>query len=132
MRLKVLCPRRVRLGVKVGQRITVLATYLRMGSRHVGRREFLTVLLGDVRDADTGNLLADHVWFNRGNIWRQAGLRPGDVVRFQTRPIEYRTGYWGPNLVRQLESPARFEYRLTTPEGLEIVRPERCGRGEAA
>jgi hypothetical protein len=132
MKLKVLCPRRRGLEANVGQTIRVVATYLRMGSKKVGSHDFHTILLGDIRDAETGELLADHVWFNRGSLWRKAALVPGDLVRFCARPIEYRTGYWGPNQVRQLNAPARYDYRLSTPKGLEVIRRETSDRWEAA
>ncbi len=76
--------------------------------------------------------MTDHLWFNRGGIWQRAALLPGDLVTFEARSIEYRTGYWGPDRIRQLDEPPRRDYRLTPPTGLHVVRRARCVREEAA
>ena len=132
MKLRIIGPSRQPLEARAGSRVNVTAIYARVGARYVTGRGTETVLIRDVRDADTGVLLADHLWFNRGRIWRNIGLIPGDAIVFSARPIEYRTGYWGPNEVRQIEAPARREYRLTPPEGLRVISREQCERGEAA
>lgn len=128
MKLKVIGPSRLPLEAKAGARVNVTAIYCRVGARSAMGRDRDTVLVREVRDADTGALLADHLWFNRGKTWRNLGLLPGDVVSFSARPMEYRTGYWGPNEVRQVEAPARREYRLTPPEGLRILSRVRSDR----
>ncbi len=114
-----------------GATIRVTAVYVRAGNRRDSGLLDTTVLVREVRDAETGTLLADHLWFNRGKVWRTLGLEGGDVVSFQARPIEYRTGYWGASRVRQLLEPARREYRLTPPEHLAVIartrrEPERA------
>ena len=132
MKLEVTGPGRVALQARFGERVRVTAVYVRCGTRTVRGRSHATVLLRDVRDAETGALLADHLWFNRGKLWRRAALAPGDVVTFCARPIEYRTGYWGPNKVLQIEHPPRRDYRLTPPEGLQVYARVRANRGAAA
>lgn len=132
MKLMVLAPSRQPLEAMAGGKIRVTAVYVRAGDRHDTGVHHSTVLVRDVRDAESGALLADHLWFNRGEIWRHAGLVPGDVISFRARPIEYRTGYWGPNRVRQVLEPARRDYRLTPPEGLCVLCRARDERGEAA
>ena len=118
MKIMVLAPSRVRLEASVGQKLTVVAIYWGMGTRRVGRREFRTVLIREVREASTGALLTDHLWFNRGNTWRKAGLLPGDMIEFEARSIEYRPGHWGPDLISRLENPPRVDYKLTPPTGI--------------
>lgn len=132
MKLKVIGPSRLPLEARAGARVHVTAIYSRVGAREAMGRGQETVLVRNVQDAETGLLLADHIWFNRGKVWRNIGLVPGDSVDFCARPIEYRTGYWGPNEVRQIDAPARREYRLTPPEGLRILSRERSERGMAA
>lgn len=131
MKIMVLAPSRVRLEASVGQTLTVVAIYSGMGTRRVGRREFRTVLIRDVREASTGALLTDHLWFNRGNIWRKARLLPGDVVEFEARSIEYRPGHWGPDLVRRLENPPRVDYKLTAPSKVRLISRETGNRTAA-
>jgi hypothetical protein len=132
MKFEVLAPTRVSLEVVAGQSIRVVATYARMGSKSNRGRDFPTVLLIDLRDANTGELLTDHMWFNRGRVWRSSQLLVGDVVLFEARSIEYRTGYWGPDPIRRQAEPPRCDYRLTPPENLQILRREWRGRGEVA
>jgi hypothetical protein len=105
----------------VGHLVSVEAIYVRTGTRSALGREYLTVLVRRVRDSATGRLLADHIWFNRGSVWRNAGLRRGDIVRFESRVVEYRTGYWGPNRFQRAVTPPRAEYTLRPPLTLTIV-----------
>ena len=132
MKLLLSSPGRVELESRAGSTIRVIAVYVRSGGRKDARDTRGTVLIRDVCDAETGALLTDHLWFNRGSIWRNAELIPGDVIVFEARPIEYRTGYWGPNRVRKVLEPARRDFRLTPPEGLRVIARAQFGRPEAA
>jgi hypothetical protein len=64
---------RKQLSVRDGERFRVTATFERWGNKGQVR----TVLLKDVRDATTGDLLADHLWFVAGKTWMTLGLAPG-------------------------------------------------------
>ena len=132
MKLLIVGPSRQPLEARAGARVNVTAIFSRLGAREAFGEGKETVLLVDVRDADTGELLTDHLWFNRGRIWRNAGLIPGDTIAFSARPIEYRTGYWGPNALRRIDAPARRDYRLSTPEGLRIIARARRHNQAAA
>lgn len=132
MRLVLVAPSRDPLRIRVGQTIRVTATYARMGTRQARNSDYPTVLVREVREAESGALLTDHLWFNGGRIWQRAALVPGHVVRFAARVIEYRTGYWGPNRLRQLESPPRRDFKLTPPTQVEVVGRVDCEFGEAA
>jgi hypothetical protein len=122
MGLRVLAPTRNALGARIGQTLHVVAVFARTGTRRSGSHIYPTILLRDVRDAGSGERLADHLWFNQGSVWRKAALIPGDVVSFEARVIEYHTGYWGPNSVRRALEPARCDFRLTPPFRLTVVR----------
>jgi hypothetical protein len=132
MTITVLGPGRTELEARAGGTIRVTAVFERVGARDRLCHPRQTVLVRDVRDAETGELLADHLWFNRGKVWKKVGLVEGDVVCFRARPIEYRTGYWGPNKVRQVDEPARRDYKLTPPEGLQVIERQRVEHAEAA
>jgi hypothetical protein len=133
MGLRVLAPTRDVLGARLGQTLQVVAIYARTGARTAGSRIYPTILLRDIREVGSGGeRLADHLWFNQGSVWRNARLVPGDVVTFAARVIEYRTGYWGPNRVRQALEPARCDFRLTHPSGLSVVRRSKSGNGEVS
>lgn len=120
LHVHVIQPERTALGAHAGRRMLARAKYVRTGTRVAFGRSFLTVLLEDVREAATGDLLADHLWFNRGAVWRSVGLMAGDIVELEARPIEYRTGYWGPNRVLRMQRPPRVEFKMTAPSGLRV------------
>jgi hypothetical protein len=122
MRIRALGPYRTALAERTGREIIVEGVFARTGTKRKGTRIHHIVLLVQLREAEGGAFLADHVWFNRGSLWRQYQLKSGDVVRFSSRPTEYRTGYWGPSRLFQLEDPPRREYRLTPPTNLQVVR----------
>ena len=132
MTLSVLGPSRATLESCVGRRIRVTAVFVAVGKRKALTDPRLTVLVRDVRDADSGEALTDHLWFNRGSVWKAANLTPGDLICFNARSIEYRTGYWGPSKIRQIDAPARRDYRLTPPEGLQVIGRAWRDCGEAA
>lgn len=131
IRSELISPERLAMQPFAGTKVLVTGTYRRNGTRGVGSRTYPTVLIENVREIRTGTTLTDHLWFNRGNLWRRAELRPGDKIAFQARVLEYRTGYWGPSKMRRLESPPRVEYGLTPPEGLVILRSARGSRRAA-
>lgn len=120
--VEVVAPKRVMIHALCGATISVFATYRGTGLRRRGTHLYQTVLVTDVRDASDGTLLTDHLWFNRGETWRQAGLSLGDRIAFEARAIEYRTGYWGANRVRRADAPPRVEYKLTPPKRIAVVR----------
>ena len=128
---EVIMPERLAMQPYAGRKVLVSATYKRNGMRRVGNHTYLTVLIENIRHMESGTVLTDHLWFNRGNLWRRAELRPGDRIAFQARVLDYRTGYWGPEKIRRLENPPRVEYGLTPPEGLVIIRSARGSRRPA-
>ena len=89
---EIIPPRRTLLGKQVGRTLRVRGTFVRKGSRSAKGRIYPTVLIRNIRETDSGELLADHLWFNCGNVWKTARLQPGDIVEFWARSIEYRTG----------------------------------------
>ena len=122
---KTIPPQRSSLRKREGQTFQVTAVFAREGERTTNGRTYPTILIEDVRDALSGELVADHLWFNAGEIWRRARLRSGDIVQFVARSIEYRTGYWGPSkLIRQYDPP-RVDYKLTPPQGLKVIAKNR-------
>jgi len=98
-----------------GQRITVTATVMRLGSRlaWTGVKE-PTILLGPLHDP-AGNVLADHLWFHQGA--RLAALTPqvGDRLTLTGRVARYhrRRKQWAAEAVRY-------------DDDLGLVYPSRC------
>lgn len=129
MPISIAGPSRTNLEARVGCKIRVTAVFVTLSKRKADLDHRETVLLRDIRDAETGFELTDHLWFNRGRLWKALALAPGDIVCFVARPIEYRTGYWGTNKLRQLDAPARRDYRLTPPEEMQVIRRARREQG---
>ena len=70
-------PSRLRktLGARNGERFRVTATVDRFGHKHGWVGDVTTILLKDLRDANTDAELADHLWFTAG-MWSR-DLREG-------------------------------------------------------
>src|SRR5690349_1129334 len=52
-----------------------------------------TILLKNIVDSETNNVVADHVWFSYTQGFVKAVLTPGDRIEFEARVKEYRKGY---------------------------------------
>jgi hypothetical protein len=135
------CPTPLRSNLKKheGKTVKVTAVFARRGRREVrpfkirggkksprtvSRRTYPTVLIENVVDANSGELLADHLWLNAGKSWDRSALKPGCTVRFQARVIPYRAGYWGKCKLKRDENRPRINYALTSPKGLEVIQSE--------
>lgn len=96
---------RTKLKPRDQERFRVTACVDRRGtcSGWNGRVE-LTILLKDIRDADTGKLLTDHMWFKRG-VWSMS-IHPGDKIAFDARVTTYVKGHRGRKDWR-MERPTR-------------------------
>ncbi len=101
---------------RVGQCIRVRTKIERYGSTPNGSKYLLT----DVRDANSGDLLTDHLWMPIGN-WA-AGLREGDVVVFDAKVEPYVKGYLGrrTEVIDAAMSPS-LDFHLTDPSNAEVV-----------
>ena len=82
------------LAGREGQRKKFTASFARVGKKtnYNGYAED-TLLLTDVRDAETGDPVADHVWFTYSKTFENANLKPGMKISFEARVKEYVKGY---------------------------------------
>ena len=78
-----------------------------------------TLLLGGLSLADTGDELADHLWFTSGK-WAE-GLQPGDIIEFDARVDRYVKGYRGRREDAHL--PEEADWRLERPTRVAVVQP---------
>ena len=111
----------------VGQRQRFAATIDRIGVKD-GWRSAITVLLKDVELADTGDVVADHLWLRYGP-WADelaSGLQVGARMTFDAVVTRYVKGYTGDDPVRQAARPRELDY------GLEKFKPSvaTAGLGE--
>jgi hypothetical protein len=102
-----------------GQRFSVTATVSRFGSRNGWTGLEPTILLTDVRDAATGQLLTDHLWFVRGKFW--SSVCEGTKVAFDARATPYEAGYRGGKAERLGLAEYRVDWRLERPTRLQVL-----------
>ena len=77
-----------------------------------------TVLLKDIRNHD-GRVVADHVWFNFTNQFKNLGdLTQGDKIEFHARVKEYTKGYV--NYRRGIDE-REIDYKLSHPTRVRKV-----------
>lgn len=99
---------RYELGRRVEERSTFTGRFVRFGSKP-GRLE--TILLADIADR-FGNVLTDHLWFNRTKGFIDLGpLRAGDRVMFDARVKTYR----------KAGRVVRIDYKLSYPSQVRRV-----------
>ena len=108
---------RVGLREREAQRFRVRATFERYGTKPgwQGRTEE-TILFKNIVRADTGEVLADHLWFNKTGGFQKLGpLKSGDRVEFDARVKQYWKGYFGRRWEAQLDNPPQKSYKLSHP-----------------
>jgi hypothetical protein len=82
------------LAVQAGERKKFKARFSRIGKKtnFKGYSED-TILLNDVREADTNKLVADHLWFNYTISFEKIALTEGTILEFEARVKKYSKGY---------------------------------------
>ena len=93
----------------VEQRQRFAATIDRIGVKD-GWRSAITVLLKDVELADTGDVVADHLWLRYGPWANElaSGLQVGARITFDAVVTRYVKGYTGDDPVRQAARPRNW------------------------
>ena len=105
-----------------GERLRFKGIVQRFGSKpgyHGGVID--TLLLRDVVEAETGETIANHVWFTLTKRWRNARVSVGDTVEFDARVKRYKKGYRGHDWRKRIESPPTFDYKLSYPSKVRVV-----------
>lgn len=103
---------RAKLRQRAGDRQTFAATVGDFSWKRNRWGASQTILLKDLTDPSTGEVLTDHVWFGRGQ-WA-SDLTVGDRITFDARVTQYVKGYRGRH--NNSEMPAvRVDYNLSHP-----------------
>jgi hypothetical protein len=107
------------LGKREGQFVRVTAFIERYGTSPTGS----TYLLTQVRDAETREMLSDHLWLPGGELGRLDSFRPGDTIRFTARVERYAKGSLGDPLShRVVERPGpSLDLSLVDQTDAEII-----------
>jgi hypothetical protein len=110
---------RIKLGAEEGKRKKFRAVFERTGKKtnFKGYSED-TVLLKNIVDVETNNVMADHVWFSYTQGFEKALLTEGAIVEFEARIKEYTKGY----VNRKLNFNSKVvDYKLSHPTKIKKV-----------
>lgn len=114
---------RKQLGKIDGQRKTFRATVERFGTKPAWNspEPDPTILLKNVLDVETDQVVTDHLWFNLTKGFAACDLHPGDTVQFDARVKGYTKGYQGRREIAQLHNPPRQSHKLSHPTNIKKV-----------
>lgn len=90
-----------------------IGTFERTGKKHGYKGDLKTILLLNIRDAETNELVTDHLWFNFTKGFYEANLQEGDEVQFEARVEDYVKGYFGYR--EDVYIPESVDYKLSRP-----------------
>jgi hypothetical protein len=101
-----------------GARFRCRAKVSRFGTKPAFRGPpIATILLVNIVDADTGDMLADHLWLTVGK-WSES-LSAGDNIEFNARSSEYIKGYRGN---RDIDAaPPSLDWKLSRPTKVSVM-----------
>jgi hypothetical protein len=104
---------RKQLASKVGERKKFTAVFSRLGKK-AGYTGYSveTILLTKVMDAETSELVTDHLWFTFTKGFQAAALQEGNQLEFEARVKGYAKGYVNKNLSINRE---KRDYKLSNP-----------------
>jgi fructose-1,6-bisphosphatase len=82
------------LAEEKGKRKKFIATFVRLGKKtsFKGYSEE-TILLKNITDSETGQMVTDHCWFSFTKGFEKISLTEGTRIEFEARVKEYRKGY---------------------------------------
>lgn len=99
-----------------GYRRQFQGVFVRFGTKSGYKRPLTTILLKDIIDVASQQLVADHIWFTLGKGFERLELQENDVVKLWARVTKYVKGYKGRREVE--DKPLEQDYRLSFPTKL--------------
>ena len=104
---------RKKLAVNEGERKKFTGLFTRLGKK-AGYTGYSveTILLTNVKDAETGELVTNHLWFTFTKGFQLFGLKEGDTLEFEARVKAYSKGYVNKSLTLNKE---KHDYKLSNP-----------------
>ena len=102
---------------------TFTGTFERFGTKTEFGYLKETVLLLNIKNP-SGQIVADHLWFNRTKGFKSLHLSEGDVLQFDARVKPYVKGYKGWDLEKQLLNPLQKDYKLSHPTKFRKIEME--------
>lgn len=85
------------------------------GTKNGWKYPLPTILLTNITDLSTNQIVTDHLWFNLTKGFKDLNLKEGDIVMFDARVKPYYRGYKGYREEVQWEHPIEQDYKLSHP-----------------
>ena len=102
------------------ERHTFTGEFVREGLKSAFRGPQLpTVLLKNIRLAETNKIVTDHLWFNKTKSFEALELKEGDIVQFDARVNSYTKGYKGYR--EDVFSLIEKDYKLSYPTKIKKI-----------
>jgi hypothetical protein len=110
---------RKQLAAETGNRKKFKATFNRLGKKtnFKGYSED-TILLKNVTDVETNELVTDHIWFNYTKGFEKISLQEGIQIEFEARIKEYKKGYVNKSLKI---NNSKTDYKLSNPTKIKKI-----------
>lgn len=107
------------LAKEEGQRKKFNAVFSRLGKKvnYQGYSED-TILLIEIRDAGTKQIVADHLWFSYTKSFEKITLSEGVHLEFEARVKEYSKGYVNS---KYKINQSRKDFKLSHPTKIRII-----------
>ena len=110
---------RKELAKQEGVRKKFTATFSRIGKKkNFNGFSEDTILLTDVRDSESGEVIADHIWFAYSRTFEKAKISIGMRVSFEARVKQYTKGYVSKVLG---VNRARKDFKLSHPTKIAVI-----------
>ena len=109
---------RIKLAKENGTRKKFSAIFSRIGKKtnFKGYSEE-TILLKEVKDLESNEIITDHIWFTYTKGFEQINLQQGVVLEFEARIKEYKKGYV--NTSYKINH-SKTDYKLSYPTKIKI------------
>lgn len=119
-----------------GGRTRFRGTYRRKSTKESGSGVKTRLCFEDLRFADTGKFIANHIWVNDGKGFMRAGLTSGDIVEFEARVGKYKRkngsedyGLKYPTKIVKVGRDDNPPYHRRYPGGNNLLTMVLCGEG---
>lgn len=111
---------RKKLAEEVGARKKVIGVFAHYGKKvnYKGYSEE-TVLVEQIVDAETNQVMCDHLWFSLTKGFEKLKLTKGDVLQFDARIKEYQKGY--KNRAYKINNTSK-DFKLSHPANISLVK----------
>jgi hypothetical protein len=111
---------RKKLAEEVGARKKFQGVFARYGKKvnYKGYSEE-TVLVEQIVDAETNQMMCDHLWFSLTKSFKKLNLTSGDVLQFDARIKEYQKGY--KNSAYKINNTTK-DFKLSHPTNISLTK----------